>query len=58
MKPIVLACRQEVIDARDALLGALSADGQRALSVWVDRRREKIVALVPKVDWDEFRKPQ
>lgn len=58
MKPIVLSCRQHVIDARDALLGALSADGQRALSVWVDRRREKIVALVPKVDWDEFRKPQ
>jgi hypothetical protein len=58
MKPIVLSCRQEVIDARDALLGALSADGQRSLSVWVDRRRENIAALVPKGELEEFKKPQ
>jgi len=58
MKPIVLSCRQEVIDARDALLVVLSPDGQRSLSVWVDRRRENIAALVPKAELEEFRKPQ
>jgi hypothetical protein len=58
LKPIVLACREEVIAARDRLLAALSDEGRAALTLWVDQRRAGMRILVPKQDLEFFTRPQ
>jgi hypothetical protein len=58
MKPIVMDCRQQVLDAQEHLLAALRPETQAALTAWVDSKRATIHALVPKQELEDFRKPR
>jgi hypothetical protein len=58
LQKIVLDYRWSVLEARDRLVAAMSAEGQASLLAWMELRRSSIMASVVKSDWEFFRKPR
>jgi hypothetical protein len=58
VKPVVMAHRERILDAEEALLAKLGAEARMALTEWVNGRRAHITMLVPKADLEEYRKPR
>lgn len=58
LRPAILACRWEVLDARDRLLDAMSPEGRATLTAWVLDGRRGIKAYVPKGDLEFFKQPK
>jgi hypothetical protein len=56
--PVELAYRRGLLDARDRLLAAFSAESQAALSTWVNDLKSGIKAYVPKANMERWRSPQ
>lgn len=55
---IVLACRFEVLDAKDRLMRNLPPDAQLTFIHWVNERRSGMKVFVLKHELDFFRKPR
>lgn len=59
LRPLILECRQQTLDAADELLLQLSPDTRQRFLNWVNSRRERITVYVHRADYPEFfRKPR
>ena len=58
LRPEILKCRWEVLDAKDRLLAAMSPEGASALTAWILDGRRTIKAYVVKTDLEFFRQPR
>jgi hypothetical protein len=58
VRPVVMAHRQRVLDAEEALLAKLGSEARMALTEWVNGRRAHITMLVHKDDLEDYRKPR
>jgi hypothetical protein len=55
---VVLACRYEVLDAKERLMTALTPDGRVEVERWVYQRRKGMTVYVQKHELEFFRKPR
>jgi hypothetical protein len=55
---IDMACRVEVIEARDRLLSKLTPEGQQALTAWIEEARAGISVYVPERELKTYWYPQ
>jgi hypothetical protein len=58
LRPAILDCRWEVLDAKDRLLAAMSPEGRATLVAWVLDGRQGIKSYVPKGDLEFYRQPK
>jgi hypothetical protein len=56
-REIQLECRQASLDAADALMEALTAEGQTSMEAWLQTLKHGIHARVPKSELDHYRRP-
>lgn len=58
LNAVVLACRYQVLDAKDRLMTALSLEGRAELERWVLERRRGLKVFIQKHELEFFRKPR
>jgi hypothetical protein len=57
-REINLDCRWQTLRARDRVLQGMAAEGQAALTSWVESNKTGMQVSVPKAELDFFRQPQ
>ncbi len=55
-RSVILRCRQRVLCARDSLLSRMTADGRRALVVWIEKRRTTMQSYVRRSELEFYRR--
>jgi hypothetical protein len=58
LQQIALACRQEVLDAKDRVMRLLSPESQLILQTWAEERRSGLTVYVFKHEMEWFRLPR
>jgi hypothetical protein len=58
VQPLILGCRQDILDAAERLVARLTPEGAAILQTWALARRREITALVPRGELEFFRRPR